>query len=281
LGLGYEDLKKANPKLIYCSLTAFGQTGPDSNLPGYDITTQARSGLMHTSGSEGEPAQVGSGGHTDYISALNATIAILAALRHRDRTGVGQQLDIAMLDCVAAEVGPRNYKQETRGYGKIKCKDGYIVAGILRDMYPKMCRLMGREDLAEKFTGPSYYFFTDEEWEPYEKSLAKWLSERTCEEAIKELSEKQIAAVPIQNLDQVRKDQQLISRNMFIDFYPSSKREIKLEMLGSQFKMSETPVEIEGSYEPALGENTEEILTSLLDYKEEEVAKLVEEGILE
>jgi succinate--hydroxymethylglutarate CoA-transferase len=166
LGLGYEDLKSENPGLIYASITGYGQTGPYSSRPGYDVIIEAEAGLMHITGeSDGAPVKVGVA-ITDLTTGLYTKGAILAALYHREKTGLGQRIDASLLECQIASlaniasnflVGGQEAKRWGTRHGSIvpyqsfETKDGHIVVGAGNDrQYEKFCVALKRQDLLDE-----------------------------------------------------------------------------------------------------------------------------------
>jgi crotonobetainyl-CoA:carnitine CoA-transferase CaiB-like acyl-CoA transferase len=287
LGLGYEELKNINPGIVYTSLSAFGHTGPDRNRRGFDMLMQGRSGLISvTRSSKGEPIPAGIA-LIDYLTGLNGAVATLAALRYREKTGKGQHIDISMLECINAanteihaynvtEVYKYRYSWPFSGhYGKVKCKDGYIVIAVLSDSnWKSLLKAVGRLDLLSLVTTRPH---VDEKIEKVNKVVHEWLSKRSCEESLNVLLENGVPAGPIQTIPEVSKDPQLRARNAFVKVYnPDLERE--QEIVNSVFKMTETPGRIERHF-PALGEHTEEVLKNLLGYSEKEILKLSNEKV--
>ena len=161
-GLGYEQLKTKYPKLIYCSITGFGQTGPMAEEPGYDLMAQAMAGLMAVTGEpDGAPMKVGVA-LSDIITGLNATIGILAALHHREQTGEGQRIDVALTDCTLASLtnlaqyfltsgkpAPRlgNAHSTIVPYQAIQVKDGYIVVAVgNNEQFARFCAMIEKPE---------------------------------------------------------------------------------------------------------------------------------------
>jgi succinate--hydroxymethylglutarate CoA-transferase len=166
LGLGYEELKVDNPGLIYASITGYGQTGPYSSRPGYDVIIEAEAGLMHITGeSDGAPVKVGVA-ITDLTTGLYTKGAILAALYHREKTGLGQRIDASLLECQIASlanigsnylIGGQEAKRWGTRHGSIvpyqsfETKDGHIVVGAGNDrQYQKFCTALKRLDLLDE-----------------------------------------------------------------------------------------------------------------------------------
>ena len=291
-GLGYEALKKANPRLVYCSISGFGQDGPYRDRPGYDLLVQAMGGVMSITGEpDGEPMKVGVA-ISDITSGLYAATAILAALNARERTGVGDRIDISLLDSTVSwlanvasaylvtEKNPKRYGNAHASivpYQAFHASDGYFVVAVGNDdQWQRFCRAVERPDLAadERFkTNPlrvkhrevlisilTEYFVT--------KSMAHWLEH---------LEKGEVPAAPVNTFDHVFTDPQVLARQMAIDVpHPTIGN---LRMVGSPLKM-ESLKERPFVAPPLLGQHTEEVLREYLGLQGEEVEKLRKEGVV-
>jgi formyl-CoA transferase len=292
LGLGYEALKKINPRLVYCSISGFGQDGPYRDRPGYDLLVQAMGGVMSITGEpDGEPMKVGVA-ISDITSGLYAATAILAALAARERTGVGDRIDIALLDStvswlanvasayLATGNNPKRYGNAHASivpYQAFHASDGYFVVAVGNDdQWRRFCRAVERADLAgdERFkTNPlrvkhrdvlipilAEYFVT--------KSMAHWLDR---------LEKGEVPAAPVNTFEHVFTDPQVLARQMAIDVpHPTIGR---LRMVGSPLKMASLK-ERPFSAPPLLGQHTEEVLSQQLGLQHGEIERLREEGVL-
>ncbi len=293
MGLGYEDLKAVNPGLVYCSITGFGQNGPYKDKPGYDFMIQGMGGIMSITGDpEGPPMKVGVA-IVDITAGLFACSAILAALRHRDRTGRGQFIDIALLDAVVAwlaNVGsnylvsgqvPKRYGNAHPNivpYEPFKTKDGtYIALAVGNDrQWKDFCRLAGLEHLADdpRFATNPQRVIHREELIPL---VAEAMLQKTAEEWLQALDALKIPCGPINTLDKVFSDPQVLAREMVAEVPHPTAGSVKL--VASPMKFSETSCEIQ-RHPPLLGEHTEEILREELGYSEEAVQELRENGVI-
>lgn len=292
IGLGYEDLKKTNPRLIYCSITGFGQNGPYKDRPGYDFIIQGMGGIMSITGEpEGPPMKVGVA-IVDITAGLFACSAILAALYHRERTGKGQYIDIALLDSVVAwlaNVGsnylisgelPKRYGNAHPNivpYEPFKTKDGtYIAVGVGNDrQWQVFCKIIGLEDLAKdpRFATNPQRVVNRKELIPI---IAKKMLEKTSEEWLEELEKNKIPCGPINTLDRVFSDPQVRARQMVVEIPHPTAGSVKL--VASPMKFSDTPCTVD-RHPPLLGEHTEEVLSEL-GYSGEEIARLREKGVI-
>jgi formyl-CoA transferase len=300
LGLGYDDIKEVNSKIIYASLTGYGHTGPHNRRPGFDFTVQGRCGLAWLNSKytlNGEPSVCQNTALSDRLSGLNTSTAILAALHYREKTGKGQHVDIAMLDSMVRNLldgrinqvllegeykDPYKGRLYSPGYQPAKCKDGFVMLGFIGTrIWSRFLRLAGRPELVEYFEkeGLAAIRNRPDLADTIQETIDEWLSTRTREEASKELQEAGCPADPVLSLEEVTNDPQLRARGMFIKAYnPDAKKEV--EIIGSSFKLSETPGGIDPKLAyPELGEHTEEILSSVLGYNKDEIAKLKEDEI--
>jgi formyl-CoA transferase len=286
LGLGYENLRDLNPGLVYCSITGYGQNGPDKDLPGYDFIIQGRGGLMSITGEEnGEPMKVGVA-IVDVTAGLYAANAIQAALLARAKTGRGQAIDISLLDAQVAWLanvassflvsGKRpgrfgNAHPTIVPYQSFAARDGVFCLAVGNDsQWQKLCQVL---DHTEWATDPR--FATNPARVQHREVLVPLLQEVFSTQDVAFWLHK-IAAVdvpcgPVQALDQVFADEQVVARDMIWAVPHPTAGEIRL--VGSPLKLSETPAACR-SYPPLLGEHTEEVLTSLLGYSPDEVRRL-------
>jgi formyl-CoA transferase len=287
MGLGYEDLKKINPGLIYCSITGFGQNGPYKDKPGYDFMIQGMGGVMSFTGDpDGPPMKVGVA-IVDITAGLFACTSILAALRYREKTGKGQYIDISLLDSVVAwlaNVGSNylisgnipirygNGHPNIVPYEPFKTKDGtYITLAVGNDrQWQKFCNLAGIDELADDTR-----FVTNPQRVRNRKELILIIAEkmlaRSGEEWLRELNNLQIPCGPINTLDKVFSDPQVLARKMVEEIpHPTAK---KVKLVTSPMKLSETPCEIK-RHPPLLGEHTDEVLEEKCGYTLEEIEKL-------
>ena len=293
LGLGYEELKKVNPGLIYASLSGFGHTGPRRLQPAYDTVAQAMGGFMSVTGFPDNPPTKAGPGLADFVSPLYTTISILAALRHREKGGKGQHIDISMQDCIWAitavqfaaiyfhtgEVPPRvgNRQLEATPFGTFPARDGYVVIAVVTvGQWENFLRVIGREDLI----GVEEYATQVERlkrWQEVDAMIEEWTKKRSVKEIVETLNNAHLPCSPVPTFDEVANDPQLLSREMVIEVEQLLSGNLKVP--GSVFKLSETPGEAKYSA-PFLGEHNYEIFRDLLGYGEAEINKLAQEGII-
>jgi formyl-CoA transferase len=293
LGLGYEDLKAVNPRIIYAAISGFGHTGRYRMRPGYDIISQAMSGLMSTTGwPGGEPTRTGTA-MGDVLGGLSATIGILAAVHSRGRTGLGQKVDVALVDsCVAsleiinmiylvegrvpARIG--NRYESTYPYDSFRAKDGSLVIGTANDkLWRSLCAAMERPDLAED---PRFLTVKDRvahhaELKPL---IEEWTTKLTVDEVYAKVDGAGVPCAPILSIDQVVADPHIAGdREMFVPL--SHPKAGKTVVTGSHIKLSDTPPTIR-TPSPALGEHNASVLGELLGLSEADLTALADEGVI-
>ena len=276
-GLDFATLSQSNPKLIYCSITGFGQTGPMRDKPGYDFMIQALGGLMSITGEpEGEPMKTGVA-VVDLFAGQNAVIAILAALQARTLTGRGQQLDIALFDSqlswlanvasnylISGKLPKRhgNAHPNIVPYQSFQASDGWFAIAVGNDrQFGRLCEVIGRLDLAndERFAKNSARVQNREELIGLLKSIFLM---RPVSEWLSALDEAEIPCGPINTFEQVFSMPQVQEREMLVKMDHPTIGELPL--VGSPLKFSDTPVQYRLP-PPLMGEHTEEVLRELRD----------------
>lgn len=289
-GLDYDSLRRINPRLIYCSVTGFGQTGPLSHKPGYDGVFQAMSGLMsatgHPDGSPGGgPLKIGIS-MVDILTSHYAASAILAALYHRDmHNGAGQHIDMALLDCGLASLShyAMNYlvsgvlppRRGNGGFGGVpsqsfRCKDRdiFLVAGN-DAQFTRFCGVLERPDIA---TDPRFST-TSARIENRDALLAmldEELSQRTASDWLERLDRAEVPASLVNNLVDALEHPQVRHRKMLqMVEHPEAGQ---IELLRNPINLSETPIG-DGTAPPLVGQHTDEVLRSL-GYDEEKISVL-------
>ena len=293
-GLGYEDLRKLNPRLIYCSVTGFGQTGPQREHPGFDFMIQGMGGMMSVTG---EPDGAPGGGPqragvpvADIITGMYASIAICAALAHRAETGVGQHLDLALLDSQIALLSYQNTNFFATGvppkrignlhpnivpYQPFRTKDGDVIVACGNDnLYRKLCDAAGCPELVADAR-----FATNGKRVENRVELTRLLQEifsrRTTKEWVEVLEAAGVPNGPINNVAQVYEEPQVVARRIRVELdHPAAG---KLPTVASPMRFSATPVEYKLA-PPTLGQHTDEILRGVLGMGEAEIAALRADG---
>lgn len=291
LGLGYEVLEKINPKLIYAASSGYGHTGPYSKRPAYDAVVQAMGGLMSITGEEGGKATRVGTSVGDITAGLFTTIGILAALNSRNETGKGQKVDVAMLDCQVAILENAIARYVVTGdipkpggnkhpsivpFEPFDTLDGEIMIAIGNDaLWVKFCKLINMPSLSEDerfITNP----LRNDNYKQLKPILVEEMKKKTTEEWQEILDNGGIPNGPINTVDKVLADPQVIAREMIMEIdHPISG---KLKVPGIPIKLSDTPGEIRMT-SPLLGQHTDEILKELLNYDDKKIAELKNEDI--
>lgn len=291
LGLGYEKLKKINPKLIYAASSGFGHTGPYSKRPAYDGIVQAMGGIMSITGQQnGEPTKVGSS-IGDIFAGVYTAVGILAAVNKRNIDGAGSKVDVAMLDCqisvlenaiaryFATNESPKpvgNKHSTVVPFETFNTKDNKIMIAVANDnLWAKFCKGIKREDLIEheKFKTNQLRF---ENYDELKTILDKELIKENAKYWDKKFNDLGVPVSPIYNIEMAVNNEQVISRNMIQTVNHKKAGEIKVT--GIPIKINGCSDTIEKS-PPLLGEHTEEILKEYLDIQKEEYEKLLEEKV--
>jgi len=299
-GLGYDDLKALNPRLIYCSVTGFGQTGPYRERPGYDFMIQGMGGMMSVTG---EPDGAPGGGPqragvpiADIITGMYASIAICAALAGRDapgpNRGKGQHLDLALLDSQIALLAYQNTNYFSTGkppgrignlhpnivpYQPFKASDGEVIVACGNDnLFRKFCEAAGRPELAQDPRFASNGKRVENRAE-MTRVIQEFFGKRSTAEWLERLEAAGVPNGPINNLAQVFEEPQVKARGVKIEL--EHKAAGKLPLVASPMRFSGTPLEYSLA-PPLLGEHTDEVLKGLLGKSEPEIASLRAGGIL-
>lgn len=295
-GLDYESLQRINPKLIYCSITGFGQDGPYSNRPGYDFLIQAMGGLMSITGHPDAepgagPVKVGVA-LTDILTGLYATIGILAALTHRDRTGEGQHIEAALLDVQVACLANQAMNYLTTGnvpsrmgnahpnivpYEDFPTADGNMVLTVGNDLqFTRLCEALGKPEWAT-----DEQFATNKARVANRKELIPRLRQATVMRSTREwvdvLENAGVPCGPVNTLDQVFDDPQVKARGMHQEIaHPSLGM---VPTVGNPIKLKLTPVEYRTA-PPLLGEQSAQILQRIMGLSKQEIEALRKRGVI-
>jgi len=289
-GLGYEQMRAINPRIIYCSITGFGQTGPRAEQAGYDYLVQGMGGLMSITGVPdgqpgGGPLRVGVA-VGDLSTGLYATIGILAALNHRNTTGEGQYIDLALLDTVVSMMANQGQNYFVGGsvpsrtgaehpnlapYRTFATRDGYVIIAVGNDgQYRKLCEVLSVPALAD-----DPRFLTNADRVRNRRVLAELIEARTSEWSmpalVDALGEVDVPSGPINTLDQVFADPQVKHRDLAVSLPHSLAGAVT--SVRNPLHFSATPARYEQA-PPLLGEHTDAVLTRVAGLSAEEVARL-------
>ncbi len=275
LGFDYQSVREMNPRLVFCSITGYGQQGPKRSLPGYDAVIQAESGLMHVTGQpDGPPTRVGVA-ITDYLAGLYAMSGILLALRNRDETGLGQHVDIALLDAMTTalalpanvlfatgqELGREGNDHHTlTPYETVDVSDGLVMVAVGNQrLWHQFCRAIGQPQLD---TDPR--FVTNTERMQHRGTLKAVLNGHlgrlTRDQLIGRLRAHAVPCGEVRTLAEALVDPQVAAREMVVELMHPDLGPIR--SLGNPIKLSRTPPVLDRPA-PSLGQHTAEVLDAL------------------
>lgn len=290
IGLGYEDLKKINPKLIMVSISGFGQSGPYAKAPAYDMTIAAISGLMSVNGEPNRPTKTGPA-ISDFLSGIYGAVGALGALHHREKTGEGQYIDVSMMESAMsvfdaffaqthyteeAPMGMGNRRANYAPVNSFKAQDGYVyIAGSKQTHWESLAKVMGRLDLlaeAKFATAKDRKNHEDE----VEGIVEAWTQTLTTSQLVEQLDAEAIPCAPVKSLKEVMEDPHVKARESLINIpYPG---------LGDYPTPAFTPkfssIEVPKESAPLLGEHNREVYCDILGYTEEEYQKLIDKGVI-
>jgi len=294
LGLDYASLNVLNPRLIYASISGFGQDGPYAQHPALDIIVQAMGGMMSVTGEPNGPPIRPGASLGDSVAGLFATTAILAALLERERTGKGQYLDVSMLDCQVTMMenafaryfatgkvpGPLGSRHPAAvPFQSFATQDGYIVVALISDQsdpWIRFCKAIGHPELAKDSR------FSDATGRVQNYSLLAPLIEaairkKTSREWLEEFSRIGIPCGPVNTIDAVASDSQILHRGMIADI--PHKKLGKWKVANSPFKFNDSSSYPQGP-SPGLGEHTDEVLREMLNLSPSDIARLRSLGLV-
>ncbi|TCT11877.1 crotonobetainyl-CoA:carnitine CoA-transferase CaiB-like acyl-CoA transferase [Tepidamorphus gemmatus] len=293
-GLAYPDLRDDLPRLVYCSITGFGQTGPNAHRPGYDFLAQGMGGIMSITGEpDGEPVKVGVA-IADIMCGMYATTAILAALRHRDATGMGQHIDIGLADTQVAWLYNEgmNYllggKVPTRRgnahanivpYQVFETADGHVIVAVGNDsQFRRLCDYLGRPELAAdpRFATNPARTANRGELVPL---IAAILKTRQRADILAGLESRGVPVGPVNDIAQALAEPQVAARDMLVRMAHPLAASGEVTLIGNPLKFSESPITYRRP-PPTLGEHTDEVLAEILGLDEADRRKLRDDGAI-
>jgi len=288
LGLGYNELKKINPKIIYCSTTGYGQDGPYIDKPGHDINYISVAGILGVTGRHTGAPVIPGIPIADMSSGVFSALAIVSALLARERTGKGQYIDVSMTDAVLTfnvlhigtyisgyslgEEGTLSTLGESAYYNVYETKDKEFIAfgNIEGKFWANFCKIIGREDLISK------QFVSKSEEKKILSEVREIMRTKTRDEWLKLMEGQDICVTPVYSIGEVIQDPQLRHRKMFIEVeHPVEGKTLHVAF---PLKFSETPATIR-TPAPLFGQHTNEVLKEL-GYNEEEIENLEKEGVI-
>jgi crotonobetainyl-CoA:carnitine CoA-transferase CaiB-like acyl-CoA transferase len=296
-GLDYETLSALNQRLVYCSITGYGQDGPYAHKPGYDFVFQGMGGLMSITGEAdhlpgGGPQKVGIA-IADVLTGMYASVAILAALNHRAETGQGQYIDMALLDCIVALGGnqvtgylasgkvPGRYGNAHASlvpYQVFDTADGQLVVAVGNDVqWQRYCEAIGRADLAgeERLRKVTGRVVGRGELVP---DLCNTMATRTTADWIVRFEAKDVPCGPINNYRQVFENPQVLHRGLRVDMSRADGGTVST--IASPLRLTGTPAAYEQA-PPLLGEHTKQVLAGVMGKSAQEVADLLARGVVQ
>ena len=292
-GLDYKSIKKINPKIIYCSITGFGQTGPYSKRGGYDYLVQAMGGIMSITGEKkGQPTKIGVG-VSDIITGLYACISILSALKFRDMTSQGQHIDISLMDSqvswlsyvaqgyLTSGITPQRIGNDHPSivpYQTVRAKNGLMVLAIANDrQFKNFCNFSGLKNL---HLDPKYKNNSQrvKNRSSLNKIINKIIKAKNINFWVNGLTKVNVPCGPINDISQVFEDPQVKSRNMKIKMKHRKSKE-KIDLIASPIKFSVSKIKYKKS-PPILGEDTEFFLKRFLKMKPSNIKKLKLKNII-
>ena len=292
-GLDYKSIKKINPKIIYCSITGFGQTGPYSKRGGYDYLVQAMGGIMSITGEKkGQPTKIGVG-VSDIITGLYACISILSALKFRDISSQGQHIDISLMDSqvswlsyvaqgyLTSGITPQRIGNDHPSivpYQTVKAKNGLMVLAIANDrQFKNFCNFSGLKNL---HLDPKYKNNSQrvKNRSSLNKIINKIIKAKNINFWVNGLTKVNVPCGPINDISQVFEDPQVKSRNMKIKMKHRKSKE-KIDLIASPIKFSVSKIKYKKS-PPILGEDTDFFLKSFLKMKPSDIKKLKLKNII-
>ncbi len=293
-GLGYDEIHAEFPHLVYLHITGFGRTGPYASRAGYDMLAQGMGGIMSLTGpTDGDPHKVGVG-ISDVMCGMYATAALLSALRHRDKTGQGQLIDLALLDTQVAwlinegvnyltwrkePVRRANAHSNIVPYDVFPTADGYVILAVGNDsQFRKFCEFAGKPELAddERFVTNDLRVRNRDEITP---TLRQMTVMKTTDEWVDGLAPLGVPSAPVNTVPQAFEDPQIQHREMAISLDHPAAGDGKCHLIGNPIKLSETPVTYRRP-PPMVGQHTDEILEEMLNLDAEEIARLRDDEVI-
>ena len=293
LGLGYEELKREKPDIIYASITAFGQHGPYAAQRGYDMLAQAISGYMSITGFPDQPPTRSGQSISDYYAGMLCAFSIVSALHYRNRTGKGQHIDLALLDSLIVALDNLGERYTVGGElltragnvsfggsssGVYPTTDGHvaIAAGASDAVWRRFCEIIGRGELARD-PGFATAAARRDRRDQVAAIIQGWTSKRPKSEVVQTLANGGVPAAPVNNVAEMVADPQVQAREMFVERdHPKYGR---LKTTGTPLKLSETPGRIKW-LAPNPGEHNEQVFIEILGYTKDDLAQWTAEGVI-
>jgi len=290
MGISYEELREINPRIILASISGYGQTGPDALKPAFDPVAQAVGGLYSITGTKDSGPLAAGTVISDLTTGIYTAYAILAAILQREKTGKGQYIDIAMVDCMVSML--HTYVADYAANGVVperhgnrdpisapadcyRAKDGYVVMHAGEDKtYEKLKKVVGDKRMDDpKFDTHQGRVDHQEEVEGY---LHEWFEHKTAEEAERELVDGGVIAAIVHDMPRIFASEQIRARGTLVDLEVPNAGTCTFQ--GSPLKLSAAPVVYRRA--PMIGEHNDEVLAGLLGKSAEEIAAFREKGVI-
>jgi len=293
LGLGYEELKREKPDIIYASITAFGQHGPYAAQRGYDMLAQAISGYMSITGFPDQPPTRSGQSISDYYAGMLCAFSIVSALHYRNRTGKGQHIDLALLDSLIVALDNLGERYTVGGElltragnvsfggsssGVYPTTDGHvaIAAGASDAVWRRFCEIIGRGELTRD-PGFATAAARRDRRDQVAAIIQGWTSKRPKSEVVQTLANGGVPAAPVNNVAEMVADPQVQAREMFVEL--DHAKYGRLKTTGTPLKLSETPGRIKW-LAPNPGEHNEQVFIEILGYTKDDLAQWTAEGVI-
>ena len=295
MGLGYQELRQLNPRLIYVSVTGFGHPdiypSPYSDWPAFDAIGQAMSGFMYSAGDKGRPPAYSTAVLADTVPSILAAYGALLALQMRERTGLGQHVDMSMYDgmvflmnygvayyAITGSEPPRGEVPTSAPMGAYRARDGYLVLGVGGEpMWQRFCQVLGREDLLHHPQLSNGFERARNNEEVLRPIIEGWLADKTVSEAYRFLMERGVPAAPVQTIADLFRCPHLESRNMLVPVEDPEAGVVRVA--GNPVKLSAVP-EKPARPAPGVGQHTHEVLGQLLGLSPAEIQELQGAGVI-
>lgn len=294
MGLSFKDLKKIKPDIIVAAVSCFGSKGPYADRPGFDFIAQAMSGCMALGGYEDKPPIRAFMNPIDYGTALIGAFSISAAIRHRDKTGEGQFVDLSLLRTALSYTAPQIAEMEVLSTPRpmvgnrapyvstadlYKCKDGYVfIASIMNSLWKRLARVIGHEELIDEpdlYNDYQRYIHRDR----IDGLVAAWAARFTVAEVLEKMEAAHIPCGPYRKLDEVSSDPHIQEAELmtYVDMEEPGLEKVPVSQ--SPMMLSKTPPHIERRA-PRVGEHNDDIYKEVLGYSDEKISKLKKEGAI-
>jgi crotonobetainyl-CoA:carnitine CoA-transferase CaiB-like acyl-CoA transferase len=294
LGISYADVKKHNPRIIYCSLTGYGSSGPDCNLKAYDLMVQAATGLMSITGTPGGgPVKAGSP-LSDTIAGSHAALGVVSALFNRERTGQGQSIDVSMSDCLLSMLFDEpldcyarlglNPQQGNRimrfsPFNSYRTSDGWVVIGAAtQEDWTTLIEIIGREDLKSNpdMIRVGWRIMHNAE---VDKIVQSWTIDKTTKEVVALLATHDVPCSPVRSVDEVLKWSHAKARNSLVDLPHPGGCHIEAVAPGFPLKFSKSKAGYQAAA-PLPGQHTAELLRRFLGIGDDALQELRKQGVI-